>query len=174
MSVPNVSPGYSLAHRIVARVAVTPLGLRFIRDVGARIDPTLIRLTRGLCSCVWPFPALLLAHIGAKSGIVRTSALAYFTDQGRVVLIPTNFGSARNPDWYHNVKANPVVQLYGRGIRGRFMAEEVYGAERDRIFRRAKDAPGPYAKYEAVADAKARSIPVVTFIPQWVDIQPGK
>jgi hypothetical protein len=41
------------------------------------------------------------------------------------------------------------VTLYGRGIRGRFIAEEIYDAERDRLFQRAKDAPGPYGQYES-------------------------
>jgi len=166
MSIPDVGLGHSFAHRVIAQVAVSSLGLRFVRDLGARIDPTLMRLTGGRVSCVWPFPAVLVSHVGARTGIGRTNAVVYFTDQGRVVLIPSNFGSARNPAWYHNVKANPIVELYGRGIRGQFVAEEVYGEERDRLFARVKGAPGPYAKYEEVAGAKARSIPVMTFIPR--------
>ena len=79
-----------------------------------------------------------MTHVGAKSGRTRTSALVYFTDRGRVILIASNFGESRNPAWYHNIKANPIVTLYGRGIRGRFMAEEIYGAERDRLLQRAK------------------------------------
>lgn len=115
MSIPDVGLGHSFAHRVIAQVAVSSLGLRFVRDLGARIDPTLMRLTGGRVSCVWPFPAVLVSHVGARTGISRTNAVVYFTDQGRVVLIPSNFGSARNPAWYHNVKANPIVELYGRG-----------------------------------------------------------
>jgi hypothetical protein len=58
MSVPAVSPGRSVAHRIVTRVALSPMGLRFLRDMGSRVDPTLIRITRGRVSSVWPFPAV--------------------------------------------------------------------------------------------------------------------
>jgi len=85
-----------------------------------------------------------MTHVGAKSGRTRRSALVYFTDRGRVILIATNFGGSRNPAWYRNVRANPLVAMYGRGICGRFVAEEIYDAERDRLFQRAKDAPGPY------------------------------
>jgi deazaflavin-dependent oxidoreductase (nitroreductase family) len=166
MSVPAVSPGRSVAHRIVTRVALSPMGLRFLRDMGSRVDPTLIRITRGRVSSVWPFPAVVLKHVGAKSGITRTSALVYFTDRGRVILIASNFGESRNPAWYHNVKANRIVTLYGRGVCGHFMAEEIYGAERDRLFQRAKDAPGPYGKYEQAAATKSRYIPVIGFTPQ--------
>ena len=166
MSVPTVSPGRSVAHRIVSRVFLSPLGTRFGRDIASRVDPTLIRLTRGRVSSVWPFPAVVLTHVGAKSGITRTSALVYFTDRGRVILIASNFGESRNPAWYHNVKANPIVTLYSRGVCGHFMAEEIYGAERDRLFRRAKDAPGPYGKYEQSAAAQSRCVPVIPFTSQ--------
>jgi deazaflavin-dependent oxidoreductase (nitroreductase family) len=166
MSVPVVAPGRSIAHRIVSRVAISPLGLRFLRDIGSRVDPTLLRLTRGRVSSVWPFPAVVMTHIGAKSGRTRTSALVYFTDRGRVILIASNFGESRNPAWYHNVKANPSVTLYGRRICGQFMAEEIYGAERARMLRRATDTPGPYGQYERDAAAKSRCIPVVGFTPQ--------
>ena len=166
MSVPAVNPGRSIAHRIASRVAVSSLGLRFLRDIGARVDPTLLRLTRGRVSSVWPFPAVVMTHFGAKSGRARTSALVYFTDRGRVILIASNFGGPRNPAWYHNVKASPIVMLYGRGIRARFIAEEIYGAERDRLFQRAKDAPGPYRKYEQAAATRFRCIPVIAFTPQ--------
>ena len=166
MSVPVVDPGRSIAHRIVSRVAVSPLGLRFLRDIGSRVDPTLLRLTRGRVSCVWPFPAVLVTHVGAKSGRTRTSALVYFTDRGRVIIIATNFGGSRNPAWHHNVKANPHVTLCGRGIGGRFIAEEIYGAERDHLFQRTKDAPGPYRTYEQAAATQFRCVPVIAFTPQ--------
>jgi deazaflavin-dependent oxidoreductase (nitroreductase family) len=166
MSIPVVDPGRSSAHRIVSRVAVSPLGLRFLRDIGSRVDPTLLRLTRGRVSSVWPFPAVVMTHVGAKSGTTRTNVLVYFTDRGRVILIASNFGESRNPGWYHNIKANPSVILYGRGIWARFLAEEVYGAERDRLFQRAKDAPGPYGKYEQAGAARVRYVPVIAFTPE--------
>jgi deazaflavin-dependent oxidoreductase (nitroreductase family) len=166
MSVPAVNPGRSVAHRIVSRVALSPLGIRFLRDIGSRVDPTLLGLTRGRVSSVWPFPAIVMAHVGAKSGITRTSALVYFTDRERVILIASNFGESRNPAWYHNIKGNPIVTLYGRGIWARFIAEEIYGAERDRLFQRAKDAPGPYNKYEQAAGSQSRCVPVIAFTPE--------
>ncbi|GBG37278.1 nitroreductase family deazaflavin-dependent oxidoreductase [Mycobacterium montefiorense] len=168
MSVPVVNLGRSVAHRIVGRVALTRLGGCFLRDIGSRADPILLRYTRGRVSCVWPVAAIVMTHVGAKSGATRNSALVYFTDRGRVILIASNFGGSRNPAWYHNVKANPIVTLYGRGIRGQFRAEEIEGAERNRLLQRAKDAPGPYAKYEQAAAAKSRYIPVVGFTPQHV------
>jgi len=59
MSVPVVPPGRSVAHRIVSRVVLSPLGRRFGRDIASRLDPTLIRLTRGEFPPFGPSPRSL-------------------------------------------------------------------------------------------------------------------
>ena len=60
MSVAVVDLGPSIAHRIASRAAVSPLGLRFLHDIGSRGDPTLLRLTPGrgsseFCTLAMPF-----------------------------------------------------------------------------------------------------------------------
>lgn len=161
--VPRIDPRSSVAHRIVARVATSPTGIAVLRNVGPRVDPALVRFSGGRLSCVSPFPTLLMSHIGAKSGISRTTAVVYFTDTGRVILIASNLGSSQHPAWYHNVRANPEVFLFGRGFSGRFRAEEITGRARDDLFQRAKDADSPYGWYEQAATP--RRIPVVAFSP---------
>jgi deazaflavin-dependent oxidoreductase (nitroreductase family) len=161
--VPTIDPRSSVAHRIVARVATSPTGISVLRNVGPRVDPALVRFSGGRLSCVSPFPTLLMSHIGAKSGISRTTAVVYFTDAGRVILIASNLGSSQHPAWYHNVRANPEVVLFGRGFSGRFRAEEITGRARDDLFQRAKDADSPYGWYERAATP--RRIPVVAFSP---------
>ena len=53
-------------------------------------------------------PMILIHHIGAKSGTERVAPLVYFPqDDGTMVIIASKGGSPTNPDWYHNVKANP-------------------------------------------------------------------
>jgi deazaflavin-dependent oxidoreductase (nitroreductase family) len=163
MRIPNIRPGDSIAHRFVTRIASAALGITIIRRVGSRIDPTLIRLTGGRLSSVTPFPALLLSHTGARTGVVRTTPVVYFTDAGRVIVIASNFGAPKNPAWYHNVKANPEVTLLGRGFRGSFLAEEVVGRERDRLFHFAAGASSPYGHYQQ--SAAARPIAVIAFHP---------
>jgi deazaflavin-dependent oxidoreductase (nitroreductase family) len=163
MRIPNIRPGYSLGHRIVTRIASTALGIRIIRRVGPHIDPTLIRLTGGRLSSVTPFPALLLSHTGARSGVTRVTPVVYFTDAGRVIVIASNFGAPKNPAWYHNIKANPEVTLLGRGFRGSFLAEEVVGPERDRLFQVAAGASSPYDHYQQ--SAATRPIAVIAFRP---------
>jgi deazaflavin-dependent oxidoreductase (nitroreductase family) len=163
VSLPNIRPGNSLGHRLVTRIASTALGIRVIRKVGPRIDPILIPLTGGRLSSVAPFPALLLSHTGAKTGVTRTTPVVYFTDAGRVIVVASNFGAPNNPAWYHNIKVNPEVTLLGRGFKGSFLAEEVVGAERDRLFHLAAGASSPYRHYQQ--SAAARPIAVIAFRP---------
>jgi deazaflavin-dependent oxidoreductase (nitroreductase family) len=163
MSIPDIRPGNSLGHRIIARIARTTLGIKIIRTVGPHIDPTVIRLTGGRLSSVTPFPALLLTHTGARTGVTRTTPVVYFTDAGCVIVIASNFGAPHNPAWYHNIKANPEVTLLGRGFSGPFLAEEVVGPERDRLFQAAAHTSSPYGHYQQ--SAAARAIAVIALRP---------
>jgi len=57
-------------------------------------------------------PMLLIHHIGAKSGTERVTPLAYYPHPGgRFVIVASNGGSPAHPGWYHNLKANPVVEV---------------------------------------------------------------
>ncbi len=87
----------------------------FLRRYGWRLDRALIKLSNGHVSMSMVIPEVLLTHTGAKSGQQRSTPLTYFTDGGRVIVIASNYGDARHPGWYHNVKANPRVTLSSRG-----------------------------------------------------------
>ena len=56
-------------------------------------------------------PLLLLHHTGAKSGKSRINPLAYQSDEGRYVVFASKAGAPTNPDWYHNLKAQPEVTI---------------------------------------------------------------
>jgi deazaflavin-dependent oxidoreductase (nitroreductase family) len=157
---PTVRPSSSFGHRVVTRFACNALGTMLVRTVGSRIDPPLIRLSGGRLSSVAPFPAMLLTHTGAKSGVTHTSTVVYFSNADRVIVIAANFGAPHRPAWYYNVKANPEVTLSGRGFRGSFHAEELVGLERDRLFQLATDASSPYQHYQRTA---RKPIPVIAF-----------
>lgn len=56
--------------------------------------------------------SLLLLHtVGAKSGQPRTSPVAFFHDGDRILVVASAAGSDHHPDWYHNLRANPKVQV---------------------------------------------------------------
>lgn len=87
--------------------------------------------------------------------------LLYFTDRDRVILIASNYGGTRHPAWYHNVKANSAVTLYGGGFEGRFVGAEVTGAERDRLWSIVNQWCPGYEIYES--SAGDRQIPLLAF-----------
>jgi len=133
----------------------------FLRRYGWRIDRVLIKATKGHLSISMVRPEVLLTHTGAKSGQQRSTPLTYFSDGGRVIVVASNYGSARHPAWYHNVKANPRVTLASRGYQGTFLGEEMLDAERERLFALATQFMPNYAGYQKTT--QGRRIPVVAF-----------
>jgi deazaflavin-dependent oxidoreductase (nitroreductase family) len=106
---------------------------------------------------------LLLHHRGAKTGIERVNPLAYQRlSDGSVAVFASKGGAAANPDWYHNIVANPDVTIEIGTDTFSARARVAEGAERDSIWERQKsDWPG-FAEYEERAKG-VREIPVVVF-----------
>ncbi|HUG62388.1 MAG TPA: nitroreductase family deazaflavin-dependent oxidoreductase [Methylomirabilota bacterium] len=103
-------------------------------------------------------PLLILTTTGAKSGQPREAPLVYTTDGDRLVVIASKGGAPTNPDWFHNLVANPLttVELPGETFAARASVPE--GAERDRLFdAQAAEMPG-FADYQRNT---SRRIPVV-------------
>jgi len=60
-------------------------------------------------------PVVILHTIGAKSGERRDIPLvALVGDDGGLTVFASKGGAPTNPDWYHNLKANPEITVeYG-------------------------------------------------------------
>jgi len=54
---------------------------------------------------------LLLTTTGARSGTSHTTPMTYVRDGDRVLVIASNAGAARHPDWYRNLVAHPTVTV---------------------------------------------------------------
>lgn len=93
-------------------------------------------------------PLLLLITIGAKSGKARISPLIYATDGDRLVIIASKGGAPTNPDWYHNLIANPVstVELGTEIFQVR--ASVVNPTDRDRLYAKMVEQWPGFAEYE--------------------------
>jgi deazaflavin-dependent oxidoreductase (nitroreductase family) len=104
--------------------------------------------------------ALLLLHTtGARSGEPRINPVAYITDGGRYVIVASKGGAPTNPDWFHNLAANPRV-----GVEvgtEQFEAEAVVTTEPERteLYRKVAALYPNFADYEQRTE---RAIPVVT------------
>jgi deazaflavin-dependent oxidoreductase (nitroreductase family) len=103
-------------------------------------------------------PLLLLTTTGARSGQPRVSPLVYTTDGDRIVIIASKGGAPTNPDWYHNMVANPVVTVEMPGETFQARATVAEGTERTRLYdAQAALMPG-FAEYQ---QKTTRQIPVV-------------
>ena len=107
-------------------------------------------------------PLLLLHSTGAKSGQERVHPMMYLADGDRYLVFASKAGAPTNPDWYHNVKANPsvIIEVGTQTIVAQ--AEEVVGEERDRLYAQQATLYPGFADYEAKTD---RVIPVIALRP---------
>jgi deazaflavin-dependent oxidoreductase (nitroreductase family) len=79
-------------------------------------------------------PILLVTMNGAKTGRTLTRPLCYSRDADRLVIIASYGGAPRNPPWYHNLLANPIVTVEVGTEKFKARAAQTSGAERQRLF----------------------------------------
>ena len=116
------------------------------------------RLTGGRLLGKFDLPVLLLTTTGRRSGRRRTVPLLYLEDRGTLLLVASNNGGPGNPGWYHNLVANPTVEVEMRAGRRSMRAEPLVGAERRQRFERIKAVADRYEGYQSRTD---RELPVV-------------
>jgi deazaflavin-dependent oxidoreductase (nitroreductase family) len=123
------------------------------------------RATNGLVGHRFPGapPMLLLDHVGAKSGVKRTTPLVYVEDGDDVVIVASKGGHPKHPAWYHNLRANPdaTVQVGSkrRAVRARVANDDEY----PRLWDKAVEAYGGYRGYK---ERTNRKIPLVVLEPR--------
>ena len=77
---------------------------------------------------------LLLTTTGAKSGQRRLAPLAYLTIDGKTIIIGSKAGADTNPDWVHNLRANPKAHIEVGEEAYDVTARELPPAERDDMY----------------------------------------
>jgi deazaflavin-dependent oxidoreductase (nitroreductase family) len=105
-------------------------------------------------------PMVLVHHTGAKSGIERVNPLAYQRlGDDSVAIFASKGGAPTNPDWFHNLVANPNASIEIGTDRYDVTARVATGEERERIWEAQKQAFPNFAEYEVTS--RGREIPVV-------------
>ena len=148
----------------------SPVTVKVIKAM-SRAQVLAFRLTNGLVGSNWrigagfrkPVPTLLLDHVGRKSGKRFTTPLLYLDDGERLVVVASQGGLPKNPQWYLNLLARPetTVRVRREGTRA-VRAREVTGAERAELWPRLVELYADFAKYARWTD---REIPVVVLEP---------
>jgi deazaflavin-dependent oxidoreductase (nitroreductase family) len=104
-------------------------------------------------------PLVLLTTTGAKSGATRTNPLVGQPhDDGTIFVFASAAGSAKNPDWFHNLVANPDVEVEFSDDSFSATATVVSGDQRDQIYAEQVAHFPDFGEYEKKT---TRTIPVV-------------
>jgi deazaflavin-dependent oxidoreductase (nitroreductase family) len=101
---------------------------------------------------------LLLTTVGARTGQPRTTPLMFHSDSDRWLVIASNIGAPRHPDWYLNLAAHPRVTVEVGDQRYEAEARTAEGAEREHLWSMLKQQYRYFAEHERKTD---REIPVV-------------
>src|SRR3954462_12998432 len=102
-------------------------------------------------------PVIVLTTVGAKSGMLRKTALMRVEHDGQYAVVGSLGGAPKNPVWVYNVRAEPHVELQDGPDKHDYVARETEGAERELWWKRAVEAYPDYANYQKKTD---RVIPV--------------
>ncbi len=142
----------------IARFSATDPAGWISRRIAWKVDPLLLRISKGRFSTATPLAAALLDTTGARTGKARRTATLYFHDGDRPTIIPSYRGEPRDPAWYHNIKAHPDVTFGGLPFRARIVTDE---DERRRLWALADQVYPAFAEFRSRASAAGRTIPIV-------------
>ncbi|MDT5078095.1 MAG: hypothetical protein QOJ80_2732 [Mycobacterium sp.] len=144
--------------RGVSKVFGTAFGQSFIKNVAAKTDPWLGRVSNGRLS--WSLgivPTATLRTTGAKSGQPREVQITYFHDGPDPIAVASNYGGGKNPLWSRNLLAHPECELGGDAFRA---TEVTDPQEYARLYALAEQVYGGYADYKAKTALVGRHIPM--------------
>jgi deazaflavin-dependent oxidoreductase (nitroreductase family) len=149
----------------------SPGAVRFIKYM-SKGQVAVFKATNGRIGSKWrigagltkPVPTFLLNHVGRTSGKAFTTPLLYLRDGSNLVVVASQGGLPKDPQWYLNLLAHPdtSVRIRKEGerlVRARVASEE----ERAQLWPRLVDLYADFAKYDRWAD---RVIPVVILEPR--------
>jgi deazaflavin-dependent oxidoreductase (nitroreductase family) len=101
---------------------------------------------------------LLLHSRGARTGLERVNPVAYQPVGDEMAVFASKAGAETNPDWYHNLLANPATTVEVGTDTVEVRARVAEGEERERIWARQKELMPGFADYE---QKTTRRIPVI-------------
>lgn len=138
----------------------------------AKANVAIFRATNGRLGGKWrvgagwkkPVPVLLLNHVGRKSGNRFTTPLLFLDDEPNLVIVASQGGLPKHPQWFHNLVAAPETEVHlprrgTRKVRARVAGPE----ERAALWPRLVDLYADFDDYQSWTD---REIPVVILEPR--------
>jgi deazaflavin-dependent oxidoreductase (nitroreductase family) len=106
---------------------------------------------------VWGLPILLLTTTGRKSGAPRTTPLCYLSDGDDLVVVASNGGMDRFPDWWLNLQREPHATVAVGSSSRAVLARAAGPEERERLWATLTEIAPGYLGYQKKT---SREIPV--------------
>lgn len=131
----------------------------------ARFNTWLYRVSKGRFGNRFPggAPICLLATKGRKSGVTRTTPLLFLADGDNVVVVASQGGMPKHPEWYLNLVADPNVSVQIRDEDRAMTARTADASEKQELWPRLTAMYKGYDTYQA---RTTRDIPVVICTPR--------
>ncbi len=106
--------------------------------------------TAGLTLRDTGLPVIVVTNRGRKTGAIRKTPLMRVVDGNNYILVASQGGAPKHPQWYHNLKADPIVEIRDKTeVCAMRVREVVDAAERERLWKIAVKAYPPYQEYQA-------------------------
>ena len=122
------------------------------------------RVTKGrVLGSVAGMPVLLLTTTGRRSGKARTTPLTFLRDGADLVVIASNGGADRSPDWSLNLQQTPRAVVEIGTDKLVVTARSASEQERERLWVVVTATYAGYARYQ---ERTTRRIPVVLLTPE--------
>ena len=106
-------------------------------------------------------PLVLVHHVGAKSGTERIAPLVPLLEGDRIFIFASKGGADTNPDWYHNLVANPDTVVEQGTDTFPVTARVLDGDERDEVYAKQVAAEPQFGDYQR---STTRLIPVIELV----------
>jgi deazaflavin-dependent oxidoreductase (nitroreductase family) len=114
--------------------------------------------TAGLTLRDTGLPVIIVTNRGHKTGAIRKTPLMRVVDGNNYILVASQGGAPKHPQWYHNLKADPTVEIRDKTeVYPMQVREIVDPAERERLWKIAVKA---YPTYEEYQNKTERLIPI--------------
>lgn len=148
--------------------SVKPISLFYARTLH-HVDRAVYRLSRGrvtFSAWVTGLPVVMLETTGARTGQRRTLPVVGIPEGDDLILIASNYGQARHPAWYHNLKADPRARVTAGDLTRDVEAVEVTdAAEWERLFEHASRVAIVFPAYRRRTAQVGRGIPIMRLRP---------
>ena len=157
---PTRAPG--VVRRAYAAFGASRVARLLSRHINWKLDPVLLRISRGRLSTTLMIRSAVLETRGARTGERRRNAVIYFPDGDRVTIVASNAGAPTHPSWFHNLRAHPDVTFGGTPMRASVVEDE---QEHERLSALGDRVFPAFKTYRRDAAKVGRTIPIVRLSP---------